>query len=374
MKVAQFKLERFFSKYEFNTEFLLCSSDCEAMKLNELLKMATSEEMEMWDCMSLGYTQPRGNILLREEISKLYTKCNSDDITVCAPEEGLYLVMNSILEKGDHVVVVNPSYQSLQEIPNSIGCKVDFWNVRKNANFWYFDTEELEILIKPNTKMLILNFPHNPTGYMPDEKTIDEIINIARKNNLYVLSDEMYFHLFPGENRNKKILSFSDRYEKSFSLFGMSKSFSLAGLRIGWIVSKCADEMKDISSMKDYTTICSSSPSEIAAIIALRNKQKILSDNLELIESNLEYARDFFINKEELFEWFEPDASSVAFPKLNEKININDFCDSLVKEKSTLLLPDSLFGVDWNHFRIGLGRKNFKQGLNRVGEFIQIYR
>jgi len=370
MKIAQFELERYFSKYEFNTEYLLCSSDCEALKLNELLEMADENEIYMWNNMNLGYTQPRGNDLLREEIAKMYVKCGFEDITVCAPEEGLYLVMNSVLEKNDHIVVVNPAYQSLQEIPRSIGCEVEYWNIRKDGNNWYFDIDELKKMIKTNTKMLIVNFPHNPTGYMPQEKVFDEIISVAIENDLYILSDEMYYHLFLDDMKNKDILSVADRYEKSFSLFGMSKSFSLAGLRIGWIVSRCESEMKTMNSMKDYTTICSSAPSEIASIIALRNREKILDDNINLIEFNIKYAKEFFSRHEDIFEWFNSEASSVAFPKLNERYDVGKFCDSLVKQKSVLLLPDTLFGLHWNHFRLGLGRKNFKQGIDKLEEFV----
>ncbi len=371
MKIAQFELERYFSEYEFNTDFLLCSSDCEALKLHELLEMADDEERQMWNSMSLGYTQPRGNDLLREEISKFYTECGFDDITVCAPEEGLFLIMNAVLESGDHVITVNPAYQSLQEIPRSMGCKMDFWNLRKSGREWYFDTDELEKIVKTNTKMIIVNFPHNPSGYMPDENTMKEIVDIARRNDIYILSDEMYYELFLGESKNRNVLSFCDMYEKAFTLFGMSKSFSLAGLRIGWIVSRCREHMKTLSVLKDYTTICSSALSEMAAIIALRNKEKILKGNVNLIESNIDHAKEFFSKRPDLFEWFEPSASSISFPKLNENIRIDEFCDSLVREKSVLLLPDTLFGLDWNHFRLGLGRKNFKQGLDKVGEFIR---
>lgn len=368
MRMEPFKLERYFAIYEFTAKYLLSPSDCESLLMKELVKEADEESKSLWNNLKLGYTESMGHPILRQEIAKLYDNITTDDVLTIVPEEGIFIAMNAILEKGDHVIVVDPIYQSLSEITKSLGCSVSNWKVDLKDNQWHIDTDFLERNVQENTKMIIINFPHNPTGYLPNKEVLDRIIKIAQKHDLYLFSDEMYWLLEHQEEN--RLPSVADIYKKGISLFGLSKTFSLPGLRLGWLVTQDQDIMKNLANFKDYTTICGSAPSEVLAIMGLRQGQRILQKNRERIQSNLEAAREFFGRHHKIFTWIEPQGGSIAFPKLNDKIKAADFCDNVVAEKSIMILPAKVFDYDKNHIRIGLGRDNFKEILKELEDYI----
>ncbi|MGM0421259.1 MAG: aminotransferase class I/II-fold pyridoxal phosphate-dependent enzyme [Bacillota bacterium] len=369
MQFNQFKLERYFSQYEFNTEYLLSSSDCESLSKNELLELTDETTRQLWEDLDLGYTETRGHPLLREEIAKLYEGVSAQDIVVAAPAEGIFLSLNALLESGDHVISMFPAYQSLYEIPRSLGCKVSKWPVELKNGSWQLDLDLLEESITAQTKMIIVNFPHNPTGYLPSKQDFARLLDIVRKHDLHLFSDEMYkFSEYKAEDR---LTSPGEIYEKGISLSGLSKSFGLPGLRIGWIISKEADFLNEVLKFKDYTTICSSAPSEILGIAALRAKNKILNHTLAIITDNLQATEQFFADYEQLFTWYPPQAGPIAFPQLKEDLSVENFCRDLVEKESVMLLPGSVFEVSGNHFRLGLGRENYQEGLNHLKRYIK---
>jgi aspartate/methionine/tyrosine aminotransferase len=368
MKINDFKLERYFADYEFKARHLLSSSDCESIKVTELLQMADNECLKLWHNLKLGYTETKGHPLLRKEISNLYKEINSEDIIVLAPEEGIFIALNVILNPGDHVIVLDPSYQSLFEIPNAIGCEVTKWSIYLENNQWNLDVSFLQKSIKKNTKLIIINFPHNPTGFIPEASDFNNIIEIARKNNIYLFSDEMYRYL--EFSRSHLYESVSDIFENGIALSGLSKSFGLPGLRAGWLATRNKELMKKIEDFKDYTTICNSALSEILSIVAIRNKDQIIGKNLNLIRENILIIKEFFTKHNNLFTWIESKGSSVAFPLLTERLSADDFCKKLIDQKSILLLSGSIFNYPGNHFRIGLGRKSFKAAIEELESFL----
>lgn len=363
-----FKLERYFAIYEFTAKYLLSPSDCESLTMEELVQGADEESLGLWRNLKLGYTESMGHPLLREEITKLYNNISVEDVITIVPEEGIFIAMHTLLEEGDHVIVVDPIYQSLSEISKSLGCSVTNWKVDLREGQWHLDTDFLENNIQEKTKMIIINFPHNPTGYLPSKEIFDKIIKIASEHDLYVFSDEMYWMLEHQEEN--RLPSVADVYRKGISLFGLSKTFSLPGLRQGWLVTQDQDAMRKLATYKDYTTICGSAPSEILGIMALRQKNRILKKNRERIQANIEAAREFFEKHNKLFTWVEPLAGSIAFPKLNDKVRAAEFCDQIVKEKNVMVLPANVFAYSGNHVRIGLGRENFKEILAELEEYI----
>jgi aspartate/methionine/tyrosine aminotransferase len=368
MKINDFRLERYFAAFEFKAKYMLSASDCESMKVNELLSLADPECLDLWDNLKLAYTETKGHPLLRSEISRLYKKIKPEDICVLVPEEGIFIVLNVILNPGDHVIVMDPAYQSLLEIPYAIGCEVTRWPVQLKNNQWHLDPGFLQKSIKRNTKLIIINFPHNPTGFIPDTNDFNVILEIAVKNNIYLFSDEMYRHLELSPSCIYE--SITDLHENGITLSGLSKSFGLPGLRTGWIASRNKELMSRIERFKDYTTICNSAVSEILGIIALKNKDHIIATNLNLIRENIEIAREFFRKHSKLLTWIEPEGSSVAFPLLNKKFPVEEFCKKLVEQRSVLLLPASIFNYPGNHFRIGLGRKNFSEAIKVFESFL----
>ncbi|SET07157.1 Aminotransferase class I and II [Natronincola peptidivorans] len=369
MIINPFKLERYFAIYEFTAKYLLSPSDCESLSMQELIDGADEESLQLWQQLKLGYTESKGHPILRQEIAKLYQNITIEDSITVVPEEGIFIAMNAILQKGDHVIVMDPIYQSLSELPKSLGCSVSNWKVEFKEEQWHLDIDFLERNISKNTKMIIVNFPHNPTGYLPSRETFDKMIEIAEKHDLYLFSDEMYWLLEHEEA--DRLPSVADIYKKGISLFGLSKSFSLPGLRLGWLTTRNHELIEKLAVLKDYTTICGSATSEILGIMALRQKEKILKKNKERIRGNIAAGKAFFEKHQKLFTWIEPKAGSIAFPKLNEKMKVGELCEKTVKEKNIMILPGEVFDYKGNHFRIGLGRENFKEILGELEEYIQ---
>ncbi len=368
MHLEPFALERYFAKYEFSVKYLLSSSDCDGLSMNEVLGWADSETSQLWNNLKLGYTESQGLPLLRQEIANLYSNISPENVLVVAPEEGIFLAMNAILKKGDHIITTFPGYQSLYEIAKGVGADVTQW-IPDEKNGWRFDPEFLAQNIRPETKLLVFNFPHNPTGYLPSQKDFQRILEIAKQYNLYVFSDEMYRFLeYDSVNR---LPSASEGYDKAISLFGMSKTFGMAGARIGWVVTKDKDLYRRMVDFKDYTTICSSAPSEILSLIALRNKDKIIQRHLGRIQRNLRLLDTFFAKKKDQFEWVRPKAGTIAFPKLVGDIDSFAFCEKAVKDAGIMVLPSTVYGYDSKHFRLGFGRENLPEALGKFEEYLE---
>jgi len=367
MNLPPFKLERYFAKYEFNTEFLLCSSDCEAMTVAELLVMepgAAEKFQQTW----LGYTESLGHPALRKEIARIYETIQPEEILVhTGAEEAIFLFMLAALKENDHIIVHAPHYQSLSEVAKGMGCMVSHWRAREENN-WALDLDELRHLMRSSTKAIIINTPHNPTGYLMSKSDFEAVNKFAQENNLLLFCDEVYRE--SEYDPSLRLHAGADMGEHAVSLGVTSKTYGLAGLRIGWIATKNKTIYEKMAGLKDYTTICNSAPSEFLAEVALRNRQKLIARNVGIIKSNLEIVDDLFTRHSDLFDWVRPAAGSMGFPKLL-KGNIEDFCDDLVKKSGVLLLPGSMYEDSRNHFRIGLGRKNLPQAVERLDEFLK---
>lgn len=368
MKLKPFKLERYFAKYEFSVKYLLSSSDCDGWAVKDLLQLADPETKRMWEELKLGYTESLGLPELRQEVAKLYKGVSEDEVLIITPEEGIFIAMNTLLNKGDHIVCAYPGYQSLYEIAESLDCEVTKWQPNEGDN-WRFDPDFLEENIKPNTKLIIVNFPHNPTGSMASKQDFQKIVDIAKKHNVYLFSDEMY--RFLELNPNGRLPSAVELYDKAISLFGMSKTFGMAGVRIGWVITKDKKLYKDMTTFKDYTTICSSAPSEVLSLIALRAKDTIIQNHLKRINRNLELLDAFFKRYTKLFSWVKPQAGTICFPKLLLNETSFDFCEAVVKDAGIMILPSTVYAYDDKHFRLGFGRENMPEALSRFEEYIK---
>jgi aspartate/methionine/tyrosine aminotransferase len=367
MNLPPFKLERYFAKYEFNTKYLLCSSDCESMSISDLLAMeegAAEKFQQVW----LGYTESQGSPALRGEICKIYESIQPQDILVhTGAEEAIFLFMFAAFAAGDHVIVHSPGYQSLAEVARAAGCDISLWGAREDQR-WALDLDELRRLKRTNTKAIILNTPHNPTGYLMPRADYETVHQFARENNLLLFSDEVYRESeYDSANR---LPAACDYGEYAISLGVTSKTYGLAGLRIGWAATQNKKVYEKMASLKDYTTICNSAPSEFLAEVGIRNRHKLAERNIGIIKANLSVMDDFFAQHRELFSWVRPQAGSMAFPRLL-KGEVEEFCDRLVKQAGVLLLPGSIYDDFGNHFRLGLGRKNLPQAVERLKEFLQ---
>jgi aspartate/methionine/tyrosine aminotransferase len=361
MHIADFALERYFARWEFAVKHVLCASDAEPFRLAELLELADDDARRRWETLSLGYTESLGLPVLREEIAKLYPEHRADDIlTFAGAEEGVFLTMHALLSRGDHIVVVWPAYQSLHEVARSIGASVTL--VPLDRKDWSLDVDAVAASMRPNTKAIVINFPHSPTGAQLPGDQLARLVSIAELHGAHLFSDEVYRFL---EHSAPALPPAASCSERAISLGVMSKAFGLAGVRVGWIASRDRELRARVAASKDYTTICNAAPSEILSLIALRAKDQVLARTNSIIAENLTLLDEFFANNSDRFAWVRPRAGSVCFPEYL-KGNIDEYAAQLVERSGVLLLPSSQFGYSGNHFRLGYGRRDMREGLEAL--------
>jgi aspartate/methionine/tyrosine aminotransferase len=275
--------------------------------------------------------------------------------------------MNVAVGPGDHVIVTWPGYQSLYEVARATGADITLHGLHESDG-WAVDLDRLKSEVRPTTKLIVVNTPHSPTGMMLDRTTYDGIIEIAEEGGIWLFMDEVYRGLEYDES--DRLAAGADALANGISLGVMSKAYAMAGLRIGWIATHDRDLLTRLAAFKDYTTICSSGPSEILAIIALRARDRILERSRGIIASNLELVDGFFEDYLDRFTWIRPSAGSVGFPRLTVPgVAIDDWAAELVKAEGVLILPGSVFGYAGNHFRLGLGRTDLPDALARLEKF-----
>ena len=367
MRIDEFGLERYFAEHEFKVKHLLSASDCESLSLTELLGMASPEAAGLWHELRLGYTESQGHPLLRAAIAQLYGSVRPDGVVVAAPEEAIFVAMHALLEPGDHVVVLAPAYQSLHEVARSIGCNVTRWPLSAEGGRWALDLGALDLAARPDTRMIVVNFPHSPTGFQPSRAELDTIVALAGARGAWLFSDEMYrlLELDPAD----RLPPAADLYERGISLSGMSKAFGLPGLRIGWLAARAPGLPARFLALKDYTTICNGAPSEVLALVGLQARERILARNLAIVRANIDAAERFFAAHAARIEWLAPRAGSVAFPRWRGEGTADDLCRLLLDGKGAMLAPGSLFDAP-AHVRIGLGRRDLPAGLALLGEVL----
>lgn len=370
MHIADFALERYFARWEFDARYLLCASDVEGYSMAELLDLADAETRALWDGLRLGYTESTGHPLLRQEIASLYDTIEADEVlTFAGAEEAIFCLMSVLIGPGDHAVVTWPGYQSLYEVARANGAEVTLHELHE-SNGWALDLDLLHRQLTPATRLIVVNLPHNPTGMLADRDTFDRLVALADEAGAYLFVDEVYRGL-EGDPADR-LPTGADASARGISLGVMSKSFALAGLRIGWLATHDRELLGRVARFKDYTTICSSAPSEVLAIIALRARERVLARSRAIVAANLDRLDDFMQAWPDRFTWVRPRAGSIGFPRLTVPgLRIDDWVAELVEAEGVLLLPGSQFGHRGNHFRIGFGRTNLPEALARLEAFAE---
>jgi len=367
MRIEDFELERFFARYEFAVRHLLCASDVEGWAMADLLALADPETAALWHGLGLGYTEAPGHPLLRAEIATLYEGIAPDEVVVFSgAEEAIFATLNVLLGPGDHAIVVWPSYQSLYAIARAAGADVTLHELRA-ADGWSIDLGLLRRQVTPRTKVIVVNVPHNPTGALPDVATYRAVADIAAEAGATLLSDEVY--RFLEIDPLDRLPAGAEVGPHGVSVGVMSKSFALAGLRIGWLASHDTRLLDAAARFKDYTTICASAPAEILALIALRARDAVLARSRSIVDANLVLLDGFFARRPDQFGWVRPRGGSIGFPELRAGVPIDRFAEDLVAAEGVLLAPGSIFGHPGNHFRIGYGRTDLPAALAGLESF-----
>ena len=348
--------------------------------MKEILALADEETQDMWDNLQLCYTEAPGHPVLKEEIAKaFYPTLSSEEIyTFAGAEEGIYACMRALLNPGDHAIAMTPCYQSLISVAEA--CCDDGTSSAKGVTAvdlvevdgrWILDLDIVRAAIVPGkTKMIILNYPHNPSGALLTAAEQDAVVELAREHDLWVFFDEVYRGLEIDDSN--RLQPMATKYEKALSLGVMSKSLGMAGLRIGWICTQDKVAMQKIADFKHYLSICNSAPAEILSIMALRGKDQLLERNRALIAKNLLIVDAFMLKYGHLFEWCPPIAGCIGFMKFKatDKMSLEELADVLVTKFGCLILPGIHFSFGdketfKSHFRFGFGRTNFSECIEQ---------
>ncbi len=371
--LPDFRLEVHFSKWEFEAKYHLTASDAESMSLADLLSLATDAERAAFDDLWLGYTETFGAADLRAAIAETYAgQAAADILCFAGASEGIFAANTVLLDSDSHAIVVTPNYQSHETLPSAI-CSASGVPLCADDN-WSLDLDRVAAAIKPNTRLLTMNFPHNPTGAILPYGDYMALIDLCRHHGIYILHDEIFHGL--GATGTKHLPFIADVYERGLSLNVMSKSYGLPGLRVGWIACQDTDVIAKMERLKHYLSICNSAPSERLSMIALRNRDKILSRNCQIIDGNLQRWDDFFAAYPDLFDWQHPDGSCMAYPRYKGVDGVESFTRSLVENAGVLFLPSTIYRSELgatpvDRFRLGFGRTGLGGGIAALDSYLQ---
>jgi len=377
LSLPDFALETFFSKWEFVAEHHLTASDMESMSIAQLLAMGDDSDRARFERLRLGYAPTWGTDALREAIASSYSALEpSDVLTFAGAGEALFWAMQLFVEAGDHVIVTVPNYQSIESIPVATGVTVDgleLWTGAGADLRWTLDLDRFESLLRPNTRLVSVNFPNNPTGFAPDLDRWLAFNELCNRRGVRVVSDEVYrgIELEPSNTLSAAV----DVNPTALSVGVMSKAYGLPGLRVGWIASHDRAALSRLERAKHYTSISNAGPSEFLAVVALRNGDRILENNRELVRANDRIAADTFGARPDLFEYAPPNGGCVCFPRYLGADGVESFCRRAVEEQGVLLLPASLYRSDLgsvpaDRFRVGIGRVDVPRSLAALAELV----
>jgi aspartate/methionine/tyrosine aminotransferase len=366
VEIRPFALERFYVEWEFEAEMMLSSSDCETHAVSDLLDLEPDAEDRLRSLL-LGYTEVSGSYELRMAAAALYDNMDvSNVLTVSSAEEGIFLAYHALVAAGDHVVVEAPCYGSAIEVARSTGAAVSLWERRYEDN-WEYDVEDLERLLRPETKLVYINTPHNPTGSQMSGEVFGRIIDLARERGIMLLSDEVYRGL--EYDVADRLPAACDLYANAISLNTVSKTYGLSGLRIGWVATRNRPFVDRMRDLKLYTTLCSSAPSELLVALALRHSGTLIERSRELIFSNLRIVDEFFDRRSEFFQWVRPSAGPIGFPRVAGDFDVHAWCVETARQTDVLLLPGSVYDMP-RHLRVGFGRANLPLAIARLDNYL----
>ncbi len=370
--MREFALEAYFARWEGAVRHNLAASESESLLLPDLLDLADEADRLRWETLMLGYTDPLGAPWLRQAIAALYAALQPEDVLCFAgAQEGISCAMQALLAPGDHAIVVTPNYQSAETVPLAL-CQVTGVPLDP-ARGWTLDIDAVAAAIRPNTRLISINFPNNPTGKILERDRFDALVALCRVHGLWLFSDEVYrlIERDPAHRLPQAV----DCYERGLSLNVMSKSYGLPGLRIGWIACRDAAVLRRIGQFKHYSSICNAAPSEVLAHIALQAGDRILSRNRLIAARNLTLVQDFFDEFPSLFDWHPPEGGVTGYPRYRGADGVEAFAARLITEEGVLVLPASVYGSDLadnppDRFRIGFGRSGVAAGLAAVRQHL----
>jgi aspartate/methionine/tyrosine aminotransferase len=362
VQIKPFAIERYYERWEFRAELMLSSSDCESQTVAELLALEPDAHERLL-ALRLGYTEVPGSPELRAAVAARYEGLAPESVlTLAAAEEGIFTAYHALLAPGDHVIVESPCYGSAIELAHSTGADVSLWQ-RRYEDAWAYDLDELERLLRPETRLVYIDSPHNPTGTQMPRATLERLVELLAERSIVLFSDEVYQGL--EHDPDRRLPSACEIYSHAISLNTVSKAYGLPGLRIGWLACREPALLARITDIKLYTTICSSAPSELLVALALRHGEELVSRSRRLVLANLPLIDDLLARRRDLFEWVRPTAGPIGFPRVSGEFDVQAWCEEIAARAGVLLLPGSVYGQP-RHVRMGFGRANLEQAIERL--------
>ena len=359
MKIEPFQLERWMTTYELDVDYDIAESGIAPLSINELLSFLPPAEQEpartrLLD-LRLGYSEARGSIALRRMLAATYAETSPDNILVTTGAiEANFLLCNVLLSAGDAVVVVDPAYQQLQSVPRAIGCEVALWRPHAGPGGFWFDVDELEHLVTPRTRLIVINTPHNPTGAVLSPTDLRRIYALAEANDAYVLSDEAYRWL-PLPGGAAPTAPMRNLGPRGISVSTLSKPFGLPGLRLGWLTAP-ADVVQAAWGLRDYVSLSPGGLSDTLAQIALQCRGAIAARTEAIVTANLDTAEAWFARNQDLAQWSPPAGGLLSLLKYHLDLPSSQLANRLAEEYRVMLAPGAAFGYE-GYLRLGIGAR-----------------
>ena len=370
--MREFALEAYFARWNAIICHNLAASECEPLLLQHLLSLADAADQARWQALDLGYTDSLGASWLRDAIAEQYEGLGAGQVLCFAgAQEGIHCAMHALLGPGDHAVVVTPNYQSAETVPLSL-CAVTGVPLDP-ARGWTLDIDAVAAAIRPNTRLVSVNFPNNPTGKILERDRWDALVALCRRHGLWLFSDEVYRLI--ERDPARRLPQAVEGYERGVSLNVLSKVYGLPGLRIGWIACRDGAALRRMGQVKHYLSICNAAPSEVLAHIALRNGRAIVAQNAARAAHAVRLVQGFLDEFPTLFDWHPPEGGVTGYPRYRGAEGVEAFAAGLMAAEGVLVLPASVYqsdlgGTPADRFRLGFGRAGVADGLAAMRRYV----
>lgn len=369
MQIKPFGVEIWMNEFENNCDLNLAETCVESITLGELFEMSGVQDSILAELskMKMTYGAIEGSERLRDAVASLYDKQTRDNVLTTHGTIGANaLVHQTLVSRGDHVISVIPTYQQHYSIPESIGADIELLHLRPE-NAFLPDLDELRAMVRPDTRLIAINNPNNPTGSLMERPCLEEIVEIARSVGAWLLCDEVYRGT--DQDGDGMTAAIADLYEKGISTAGMSKAYSLAGLRVGWIAGP-VDLLHEVMIQRDYNTISVGSIDELLAAMALENRDKLLDRSRRITRENLKIVQDW-IKDEPLISWVPPKSGTTALLKYDLPMLSRDLCVALLKEEGVMLTPGSAMDMEgWLRLGFSNPTADLNAGLAKFSAFL----
>jgi aspartate/methionine/tyrosine aminotransferase len=369
MHIEPFGVEIWMNEFETKCELNLAETCVESLTIAELLALIGRNDTDLRDIlpMKMTYGAIEGSVRLRTAIAALYARQKPENVIVTHGTIGANsLVHQALVSRGDHVISVIPTYQQHYSIPASIGAEVSHLRLREERGFLP-DLAELDALAKPGTRLIAINNPNNPTGALMDRAMLESIAAVARRCGAWVLCDEVYRGTDQAGGGTTE--SIADIYEKGISTASMSKAYSLAGLRLGWVAAP-REVIDHVMTHRDYNTISVGVIDDYFSSLALENSHEVLARSQRITRTNLDIL-SAWVDREPLISWIKPKSGTTALLKYELDMTSRDFCVALLQETGVMFTPGSVMQME-GYVRIGYANPTavLEKGLGRVSTFL----